>query len=48
MGWKKKRPGEEGPPFPDSNRFGSLDFRLLQGLGMRDVGVVCTTLDAKD
>ena len=39
-------PGEEKPPFPDG-RLDALAFRLLEGLGIREVVVVRTTLDAK-
>ena len=41
------RPGEEEPPFPDG-RFDAFAFLLLEGLGVREVGVVRTTLEAKD
>ena len=37
---------EEEPPFPDG-RFDALAFLLLEGLGVREVGVVGTTLEAK-
>ena len=38
---------EEKPPSPDGGS-GDLAFLLLEGLGVRDIGVVGTTLDAKD
>ena len=40
-------PSEKEPPFLDS-RFNSLALRLLEGLGVREVCVVGTTLEAKD
>ena len=39
--------GEEEPTFPDGC-FDSIDFCLVEGLGAREVGVVGTTLEAKD
>ena len=40
-------PATEEPSFPDG-RFDALAFRLLEGLGVREVGVVRTSLKAKD
>ena len=40
-------PSEEEPPFPNG-RCDTLAFRLLEGLGVREVDVVGTTLETKD
>ena len=40
-------PSEEEPPCPDG-RFDALAFRLLEGLGVQEVGVVGTTLKVED
>ena len=40
-------PSEDEPPFPDG-RCDALAVRLPEGLGVRGVGVVRTTLEAND
>ena len=40
-------PSEEEPPIPD-DRFDALAFRLLKGVGVREVSVVRMTPEAKD
>ena len=41
------RPSEQEPPCPDG-RFHALAFRLLEGLGVRKVGVIDTALETNE